>query len=221
MSLPLLAELPAALQPLVSRNATSLRNAVAAVDGLSLDDWNEQRWAEFARVATASDFVLEQSVRDPAMLLALAASGELDRAFAAGELCAQVAGAAQAAGSEDELARNLRRQRTRQQVRIIWRDLTRQADLVQTCRDLSDLADAAIDQAYQWLYPRLCAQFGTPTGNRSAWTSTPTCWKNSNKADLFTPHTPPPKKSRPGTKPPAATPNSATTITTVTSPRRK
>lgn len=60
-----------------------------------------------------------------------------------------------------------------------------------------------------------------PTGNRSAWTSTPTCWKNSNKADSSTPHTPPPKKSKPGTKRPAATPNSATTITTATSPRRK
>lgn len=167
MSLPLLADLPATLQPLVSRNAASLRAAVAAGDSPSLDDWSTQRWAEFDRVAAASEFVLEQSLREPAMLQALVASGELDRPFGAGELCAQVAAAAQAATSEDELARNLRRQRTRQQVRIIWRDLTRQADLVQTCRDLSDLADASIDQAYQWLYPRLCAQFGTPTGHRS------------------------------------------------------
>ncbi len=52
-------------------------------------------------------------------------------------------------------------------MRIIWRDLTRQADLVQTCRDLSDMADASIDQAYQWLYQRHCQQFGTPTGRRS------------------------------------------------------
>ncbi|PWB30482.1 bifunctional [glutamate--ammonia ligase]-adenylyl-L-tyrosine phosphorylase/[glutamate--ammonia-ligase] adenylyltransferase [Pseudomonas sp. SDI] len=167
MSLPLLAELPDTLQPLVGRNAQALRNAVASAEGLSLDDWSAARWAAFDRVAAASEFVLEQSVRDPAMLLDLAASGELDRPFGAGELCAQVAAAAQAATTEDELARNLRRQRTRQQVRIIWRDLTRQADLIQTCRDLSDLADAAIDQAYQWLYPRLCAQFGTPTGHRS------------------------------------------------------
>jgi hypothetical protein len=60
----------------------------------------------------------------------------------------------------------LRRARNRHQVRIIWRDLTRQADLVQTCRDLSDMADATIDQAYQWLYPRHCQQFGTPTGDQ-------------------------------------------------------
>jgi glutamate-ammonia-ligase adenylyltransferase len=101
------------------------------------------------------------------MLLELVAWGELDRGFAPGELCSQIAGAVQQAETEDELGRVLRRQRTRQQVRIIWRDLTRQADLVQTCRDLSDMADASIDQAYQWLYQRHCAQFGTPTGRRS------------------------------------------------------
>ncbi|PLP94876.1 bifunctional [glutamate--ammonia ligase]-adenylyl-L-tyrosine phosphorylase/[glutamate--ammonia-ligase] adenylyltransferase [Pseudomonas sp. FFUP_PS_473] len=166
MSLPSLAELPASFAPLVERNKQSLRSAVADA-GLQLDDWSPERWQQFDRVCAASDFVLQQVLRDPQMLLDLLASGELDRSFAAGELCAQVAAAAQAATTEDELARNLRRQRTRQQVRIIWRDLNRQADLVQTCRDLSDLADAAIDQAYQWLYPRQCQQFGTPIGHRS------------------------------------------------------
>lgn len=166
MSLPSLAELPASFAPLVERNKQSLRSALADA-GLQLDDWSPERWQQFDRVCAASDFVLQQVLRDPQMLLDLLASGELDRPFAAGELCAQVAAAAQAATTEDELARNLRRQRTRQQVRIIWRDLNRQADLVQTCRDLSDLADAAIDQAYQWLYPRQCQQFGTPIGHRS------------------------------------------------------
>lgn len=166
MSLPSLAELPASFAPLVERNKQSLRSAVADA-GLQLDDWSPERWQQFDRVCAASDFVLQQVLRDPQMLLDLLASGELDRPFAAGELCAQVAAAAQAATTEDALARNLRRQRTRQQVRIIWRDLNRQADLVQTCRDLSDLADAAIDQAYQWLYPRQCQQFGTPIGHRS------------------------------------------------------
>ena len=155
MSLPTLAELPAILLPYANRAEQSFRDAVAALDddhGLSA--WTPQRWADFARVCAASDFVIEQSVRDPLMLLELAAWGELDRGFAPGELCSQIAGAVQQAETEDELGRALRRQRTRQQVRIIWRDLTRQADLVQTCRDLSDMADACIDQAYQWLYLR-------------------------------------------------------------------
>ena len=168
MSLPPLTELPAILLPLVSRAEQAFRAAVAALDDdHGLAAWPAERWAAFARVTAASDFVIEQSVRDPLMLLALVQSGELDRAYGPGELCAQIASAVAAADTDDELARILRRQRTRHQVRIIWRDLTRQADLVQTCRDLSDMADACIDQAYQWLYLRHCQQFGTPTGARS------------------------------------------------------
>jgi glutamate-ammonia-ligase adenylyltransferase len=168
MTLPALAELPAILLPLVSRSEQSFRTAVAALeDDHGFANWTPERWAQFARVSAASDFVIEQSVRDPLMLLSLVQSGELDRAFAPGELCAQIAAAVNAAQNEDELGRALRRQRARHQVRIIWRDLNRQADLVQTCRDLSDMADASIDQAYQWLYSRHCQQFGTPTGRRS------------------------------------------------------
>jgi len=168
MTLPVLAELPAILLPLVTRSEQSFRTAVAALeDDHGFADWTPERWAQFARVTAASEFVIEQSVRDPLMLLTLVQSGELDRAFAPGELCAQIAAAVNAAQNEDELGRAPRRQRARHQVRIIWRDLTRQADLVQTCRDLSDMADATIDQAYQWLYSRHCEQFGTPTGRRS------------------------------------------------------
>lgn len=168
MTLPVLAELPAILLPLVTRSEQSFRTAVASLeDDHGLSTWTPERWAQFARVSAASDFVIEQSVRDPLMLLSLVQSGELDRPYAPGELCAQIAAAVNTAQSEDELGRVLRRQRARHQVRIIWRDLNRQADLVQTCRDLSDMADATIDQAYQWLYSRHCQQFGTPTGRRS------------------------------------------------------
>ena len=168
MSLPSLAPIPALLQPLASRAEQSWRAAVAGLEGGQvLDAWSPERWSAFNRVSAASDFFIEQSLRDPLMLLELAHSGELDRSFGPGELCGQIAAAAQAASSDDELGRALRRQRTRQQIRIIWRDLNRQADLIETCRDLSDMADASIDQAYRWLYQRHCQQFGTPVGNRS------------------------------------------------------
>ena len=52
-------------------------------------------------------------------------------------------------------------------MRIIWRDISRQADLKETCADLSDMADACIDLAYQWLYVGHCEQFGTPIGRRT------------------------------------------------------
>ncbi|GLX90159.1 glutamate-ammonia-ligase adenylyltransferase [Pseudomonas fragi] len=168
MSLPSLAPIPTLLLPLVTRAKQSWRAAVAGLDSeWALDDWSAERWVAFNRVSAASDFFIEQALRDPLMLLELAGFGELDRSFAPGELCGQISAAVQQAHTDDELGRVLRRQRTRQQVRIIWRDLTRQADLIETCRDLSDMADASIDQAYRWLYARHCQQFGTPIGQRS------------------------------------------------------
>ncbi|WP_416422096.1 bifunctional [glutamate--ammonia ligase]-adenylyl-L-tyrosine phosphorylase/[glutamate--ammonia-ligase] adenylyltransferase [Pseudomonas sp. App30] len=168
MSLPTTVQLPAILTQLVARNRQTFEAAVATTERAGeLANWPAATWQAFDHVCAASDFVIQQASATPALLLDLVASGELDRSFAAGELRAQLAAAVAAAGSDDELGRQLRRQRARQQVRIIWRDLTRQADLVQTCRDLSDMADAAIDEAYKWLYRRHCDQFGVPKGRRT------------------------------------------------------
>jgi len=168
MSLPAPVDLPAVLTPLLARNRETFEAAVAAVSRADeLASWASGTWQAFDRVCAASDFVIQQVGSTPGLLLDLVASGELERGFAPGELCAQIAAAVQAAATDDELGRQLRRQRARQQVRIVWRDLTRQADLVQTCRDLSDMADASIDEAYKWLYRRHCEQFGTPMGRRS------------------------------------------------------
>ncbi len=168
MSLPTPVQLPAILTPLVARNRQTFEAAVAVLQRSDeLAKWPAPTWEAFDRVCAASDFVIQQSSATADLLLDLVTSGELERSFAAGEMRGHIANAVQAATTEDELGRQLRRQRARQQVRIIWRDLTRQADLVQTCRDLSDMADAAIDEAYKWLYRRHCDQFGTPMGRRS------------------------------------------------------
>ncbi|MGG5283685.1 bifunctional [glutamate--ammonia ligase]-adenylyl-L-tyrosine phosphorylase/[glutamate--ammonia-ligase] adenylyltransferase [Pseudomonas viridiflava] len=170
MSLPLLADFPAILLPLITRAQQTFRTVLADLSAealASFEAWPESRRLAFDRVCAASDFVTEQICRDPGMLLDLADSGELERSFSTGELRGQIANALSTATTDDELGRNLRRQRMRHQVRIIWRDLTRQADLIETCRDLSDMADACIDLACHWLHERLCQQFGTPTGRRT------------------------------------------------------
>ena len=60
MSLPTLAELPAILLPYANRAEQSFRDAVAALaDDHGLSAWMPQRWADFARVCAASDFVIE------------------------------------------------------------------------------------------------------------------------------------------------------------------
>lgn len=156
MSLPPLAALPAPLLPLAERAVALLPAA-----------WPAERTEALRRSCALSDFVHEQAVRDSQLLAELGASGDLERRFAAGELRGQLQALLADCADEDELGRRLRRFRNRQQVRIILRDLNRQASLAETCGDLSDLADACIDGAYQWLYPRHCEQFGTPIGRRS------------------------------------------------------
>lgn len=170
MSLPSPVDLPASLLPLADRVERSFQTAIEALGAEAagyFSAWPEARRQDFRRVCANSEFVAEQAMRDPEMLLALAESGELERSLNSGELRQQLVEALDGCVDENELARRLRRYRTRQQVRIIWRDITRRADLKETCRDLSDLADAGIDLAYRWLYDQLSAQSGVPTGARS------------------------------------------------------
>ena len=170
MSLPPLVALPSSLLPFVSRAEESFLAAVGSLSeafAARCRAWQAEHHETFARVCAASDFVSEQVSRDPQMLLQLAEQGWLERSLAPDEMREALAGQVAACDGEDALALTLRRFRTRQQVRIIWRDLSRQADLGETCRDLSDLADASVDLAYHWLYARHCEQFGVPTGRRS------------------------------------------------------
>ncbi|MCU1718350.1 bifunctional [glutamate--ammonia ligase]-adenylyl-L-tyrosine phosphorylase/[glutamate--ammonia-ligase] adenylyltransferase [Pseudomonas sp. 5P_3.1_Bac2] len=169
MSLPALAALPPSLVLLAERGEQSLRQALSELEqgAAALDQWPPARLETLRRVAAASDFVVQQAVRDPQMLLDLAASGMLEQSLVPGDLRSKLQDKLADCADENDLAQRLRRFRNRQQLRIIWRDISRQADLVETCRDLSELADACIDLAYHWLYPQHCAQFGTPIGRRS------------------------------------------------------
>ncbi|QLF94142.1 bifunctional [glutamate--ammonia ligase]-adenylyl-L-tyrosine phosphorylase/[glutamate--ammonia-ligase] adenylyltransferase [Pseudomonas sp. ABC1] len=162
MSLPSLVSLPVSLEPFVQR----AKDAFLAAGG-DWTNWPDARREAFAHVCAASDFVAEQVGRDAQLLVQLADEGLLERPLAVGELRAQLAERIADCTDENALAVLLRRYRNRHQVRIIWRDLTRQADLAQTCRDLSDMADACIDLAYHWLYERQCQQYGTPIGYRT------------------------------------------------------
>lgn len=167
MNRPSLTFIPTGLEPLVEREWQAFSCQLDDAGQAALAAWPAERHDALRRVLAASDFVSGQIQRDASMLLALADSGELERALAAGELRTQLAACLDGCDNEDDLARRLRRYRNRQQTRIIWRDVTRQANLAETCRDLSDLADASIDLAYQWLYTRQCATSGTPIGARS------------------------------------------------------
>ena len=166
MSLPSLLAVPELLHVYSARAEVAFMAAQAEHEagGLPVPEaFREDFW----RVTAASDFVAGQLARDPQLLLEAHNANLLRRSLEPGELRAMLEARLQDCDDEDDLGRRLRRFRNQQQLRIIWRDVTRQAALVETCRDLSDMADACVDLAYQWLYQRHALQFGTPMGKCS------------------------------------------------------
>ena len=129
----------------------------AARDLLGSD---QNRLAELDRVLMGSDYVADQLQRHPDLIEQLDLdAGELK----AGILTEQVLSSVEAVESEEALSIALRRLRRLAMVRIIWRDLTRSADLAETTRMLSELADATTDAALNWLHKDLVKDLGEPT----------------------------------------------------------
>jgi glutamate-ammonia-ligase adenylyltransferase len=136
-------------------------------------DWAEQNaviapadprtTAARASVWDGSEYVAVNAARHPAMLAELLASGDLDRAYAGGEIDGRLATALEAVTDEPGLQSQLRRFRRREMVRIIWRDLAGWANLDETLEDLSALADASIQHALSRLTEWTRAELGTPT----------------------------------------------------------
>ncbi|PKM31942.1 MAG: bifunctional [glutamate--ammonia ligase]-adenylyl-L-tyrosine phosphorylase/[glutamate--ammonia-ligase] adenylyltransferase [Gammaproteobacteria bacterium HGW-Gammaproteobacteria-11] len=161
--------LPTAIDALVSHHQAQWRAAVGA-QGLDsqLDQLDPGFLDSLPQVLAGSDFVAEQLRRDPQLAWRLHEDGMLWRSLDRGELLKRLDAALLEVDSEERLAQVLRRFRQLHQVRIIWRDLTSLASTAETTRDLSDMADACLDLAYQWLYRRACESQGTPTGQSGA-----------------------------------------------------
>ncbi len=121
---------------------------------------DQNRLDELDRVLMGSDYVADQLQRHPELSEQLNLdAGELP----AGALTEQVLASVEAVESEEALSVALRRLRRLAMVRIIWRDLTRLADLTETTRMLSELADATTDVALNWLHQDLVKELGEPT----------------------------------------------------------
>ncbi len=101
-----------------------------------------------SRVWAASSFVAENCARDPRLLEDLAVSGDLSStASPAARIKEQLKDVA----DERALMMRLRQLRRREMTRIAWRDLAGWADLDETLRDLSDLADGCTQGALSHL----------------------------------------------------------------------
>ena len=117
--------------------------------------------ASLPRVLAASDFVADSLRRDPRLLTALLARGDLSRRLTSGEIATR-APELSAATPEGEAQSALRRWRRQELARIAWRDLAGWADLDETLTDLSAFADAAIQSALAYARHGLVARYGEP-----------------------------------------------------------
>ena len=118
--------------------------------------------AELPGVWAMSEFTSRVCLRDPQVLPDLVDSGDLAGAYTPDGYQQRLAKQLTGVQDEAQLQSTLRRFRSREMLRIAWRDLSGRADLDETLADLSTLADVMIDTALEWLYQNLCQQMGTP-----------------------------------------------------------
>ena len=117
------------------------------------------------RVASLSDYFLNYLVTNPAAR-ALVQSGDLTRSYRVGAIAGHWSTPGVIAGAINnpkQFDARLRQMRHREMARIIFRDFLRLADMVETTRDLSALADLCIGLALKHHYDSNCARYGVPT----------------------------------------------------------
>ncbi|MFQ5488157.1 MAG: bifunctional [glutamate--ammonia ligase]-adenylyl-L-tyrosine phosphorylase/[glutamate--ammonia-ligase] adenylyltransferase, partial [Gammaproteobacteria bacterium] len=114
------------------------------------------------RVWGYSEFIARSCIGQPALLPGLLHSGDLLRDYAPTTYQQQLATALRSVKDEEALGSSLRQIRQREMVRIAWRDLAGWADLAETLRDLSLLAEAVITAALERLHHWQCRALGTP-----------------------------------------------------------
>ncbi len=153
-------KIPPALRPTVETHWRAFRDNLG-----QLPPADAQRWlTPLPGLFAASDFLAQVCIRHPQTLKDLIDSGELFRAYAAGELTRAVGRALAGTPDEHALKARLRRLRRREMLRIAYRDLAGWANLEETTTTLSELADACIDAALALLHGWAVAKHGEPRG---------------------------------------------------------
>ncbi len=126
------------------------------------------RQQEILHVWAASPLAAKTCVQNPQLLSELVSSGDLARAYTLDEMFGRVAGAVENADSESALMRAMRVLRRREWLRIAWRDLNGAADLDETLRELSAMAEGFVEQALKSCYNRACERYGVPRNANGA-----------------------------------------------------
>lgn len=159
---------PSSREAVLTARAEERLVAAREVDPATWDDvLRDPRLSEsLPRVWACSEYVASSCTRDPRLLATLASEGRLfeqaDCNWFEHDRVTHVR-----AQEEQEAMSELRRFRRRHMVRIAWRDIAGWADLDETLRDVSVLADACIRYAYEYAYATCVRRYGTPRGAES------------------------------------------------------
>ncbi|MCB1841710.1 MAG: bifunctional [glutamate--ammonia ligase]-adenylyl-L-tyrosine phosphorylase/[glutamate--ammonia-ligase] adenylyltransferase, partial [Halioglobus sp.] len=121
--------------------------------------------SELARVLACSPFVADQLRSKGELLCQLFASGQLHASLAQDFFLDDLRRRLDTDGCE--LQQGLRQFRQWHMLRIVWRDFCRLADTLETVRDTSLLAEAAIAEALVRVQSELEPRFGEPIGRDS------------------------------------------------------
>ena len=113
-------------------------------------------------ILASSPFIAHEITRDASLLKALIDGGLLTRSREESEIRAALLDALGGISDDEGLMKGLRKIRNLEMVRIAWRDIAGWAPLEETLRDLSLLAEAAVDTALQWLFRAAAERVGTP-----------------------------------------------------------
>jgi glutamate-ammonia-ligase adenylyltransferase len=131
---------------------------------LSEDQWDvfntDKVKTSFAHVCCCSHFVRESCQRYPNMLMDLIQSGDLFSEQRRKHY--KEALDLDTIDCDATLMKQLRELRRREMVRIAWRDLAGWAELNETMRDLTALAETCIQTALDYLYQQACERRGIP-----------------------------------------------------------
>ncbi len=108
-----------------------------------------------------SDFVAQQCQLHPLEFQQLLESGDLQRSYSLQDYQQRIQQRLNSDCSEEQLGQQLRTFRRRELMRIIWRDFSRQAPLLETTADMTSMAESAINVAISVLHPITCEELGT------------------------------------------------------------
>jgi len=116
------------------------------------------------KIFVFSSFFAKRSTRNPEMLFDLIDTGDFFRSYDAEEYKGRINQECHAAADIETLSSGLRKIRTREMIRIAFRDFSGLAALPETMNDLSSLADACLEGALSSIYQQMIKEYGTPTG---------------------------------------------------------